>query len=121
MRPIWRPWRRFTRFPPGPLGVPASGVAPTPNFAVANPATYTITGQDGITTEMYYVTITVLPFNPNGISNGSFEVGKDIPSPPGYTNVSLPLADLVGWNGNFTSWDGTQWIGASRPRMDRVL
>ena len=88
----------------GASGVPASGVAPTPNFAVANPATYTITGQDGITTKTYYVTITVLPFNPNGISNGSFEVGKDIPSPPGYTNVSLPSADLVGWNGNFTSW-----------------
>ena len=63
----------------GASGVPASGVAPTPNFATANPATYTITAQDGITTKTYYVTITVLPFNPDRISNGSFEIGKDIP------------------------------------------
>ncbi|MCX6873046.1 MAG: DUF6288 domain-containing protein [Verrucomicrobia bacterium] len=88
----------------GAAGVPASGVVPTPNFATANPAAYTITAQDGITTKTYHVTITVLPFNPNRISNGSFEIGKDIPSPPGHTTVSLPSADLVGWNGNFNSW-----------------
>ena len=88
----------------GAAGVPASGVAPTPNFAIANPAAYTITAQDGITTKTYYVTITVLALNPDRISNGSFEIGKDIPSPPGHTNVGLASADLAGWNGNFTSW-----------------
>jgi hypothetical protein len=106
----------------GASGIAASGVAPTPNFAVANPATYTITAQDGITTKTYYVTTTVLPFNPNRISNGSFEIGKDIPSPPGHTTVSLPSADLVGWNGNFTSWyvNAADW-GFPAQEGSRVL
>jgi hypothetical protein len=40
------------------------------------------------------------------ISNGSFEVGKDIPDPSnkGYTAVILPGPDLPGWNGTFNAW-----------------
>jgi len=39
-------------------GVPATGTAP--NFATNNPATYTITAQDG-STRIYHVTVSVLP------------------------------------------------------------
>ena len=54
---------------PGASGVPASGVAPTPNFAIASPVAYIMTAPDGITTKTYHVTITVLPFNPPAIPN----------------------------------------------------
>ncbi|MEI7901315.1 MAG: Ig-like domain-containing protein, partial [bacterium] len=42
-------------------GSPASNT--TPNFAVNNPATYTITAQDG-STRIYHVTVSVLPESP---------------------------------------------------------
>ena len=42
-------------------GSPATGVAP--NFATNNPATYTITAQDG-STQIYHVTVTVMPAAP---------------------------------------------------------
>ncbi|MEI7900137.1 MAG: DUF6288 domain-containing protein, partial [bacterium] len=78
----------------GATGVPASGAAPSPNFAARNPATYTISAQDGVTTKSYRVTIMILPYVPGGISNGSFEIGKDIPlnwngGLGGYVSVNL--------------------------------
>ena len=115
----------------GASGVPASGVAPSPNFAIMNPGTYTITAQDGVTTKRYRVAITLLPYVPAGITNGSFEIGKDIPlnwngGQGGYVGVDLSSGpsntDLPGWSGSFNSWydinncdsmsaqDGVRWI-----------
>ncbi|MEI6607459.1 MAG: Ig-like domain repeat protein, partial [Verrucomicrobiota bacterium] len=102
----------------GASGIPASGVAP--NFANANPATYTITGQNGTTTKTYYVTLTVLPLNPDRISNGSFETGKYI-ADGGATAVSLPGTDLPGWSGNFTSWYFNRWNGVTAPDGTRYV
>jgi len=55
----------------GASGAPASGVAPTPNLASRSPATYTITAPNGTTTKTYYVTLSVLAFNPPQVSNTS--------------------------------------------------
>ena len=95
----------------GASGIPASGMAPTPNFATSNPAVYTVTAQDGITTKTYYVTLTVLPLNPDRISNGSFEVGRDFAG-AAYTAVNPGTADLPGWTGPASfSWyiNGPVW------------
>ncbi len=54
---------------PGATGDPASGLVPTPGFATGSPVAYTITARNGTTTKTYYVTLTVLPFNPPGVSN----------------------------------------------------
>ncbi len=43
------------------LSPSATAVGPTPNFATANPANYTVTAQDSTTTKTYSVTITVAP------------------------------------------------------------
>jgi hypothetical protein len=58
-------------------GSPATGTAPDPSFAVANPATYTITAQDG-TQKQYYVTVnsypewpTLINVNYSGGANGN--------------------------------------------------
>jgi hypothetical protein len=53
----------------GASGVPASGVAPAPNFATATPVPYTITAANGVTSRTYYITVTVLPFSPPSIAN----------------------------------------------------
>jgi hypothetical protein len=89
----------------GASGVPASGVAPSPNFAAVNPGTYTMTAQDGVTTKSYRVAIGLLPYSPAQITNGSFEIGKAMDLGGGaYSQVSLPGTDLPGWSGNFNSW-----------------
>ena len=43
------------------LSLGATAVGPTPNFATANPANYTVTAQDNTTTKTYSVTINVGP------------------------------------------------------------
>ena len=42
----------------------ATAVGPTPNFATANPASYTVTAQDNTTTKTYSVAISVAPVSP---------------------------------------------------------
>ncbi|MEI6607622.1 MAG: DUF642 domain-containing protein, partial [Verrucomicrobiota bacterium] len=72
----------------------ATGVGPTPNFAIANPVSYTITAEDGITTKTYSVKVTVAPFSPELIVNGSFETGT---RPSNGSHENLSASDVTGW------------------------
>ena len=97
--------------------VPDSGyrfVAWSDNRSTVAERTDTVVIAD-ITTTALFVS------NAELISNGSFEIGKDIADatnqgPPtyaaGYTSVSLPGTDLPWWNGTFTAW----YLSRSRQR-----
>jgi len=47
-----------------------SGSSPSPTFAVANPATYTVTDASASVTNSYSVTVTVAPLPPGGVGGG---------------------------------------------------
>ena len=72
-------------------GSPATGTAP--NFATTNPATYTITAQDG-STRIYHVTVSVLPESPVTVNlayNNSMD-GTACGEQTGTASQAAPLA-----------------------------